>query len=89
VLLGTYHLQRAGLSAADVLASAEDLCGSIHLSDDNRRLPGLGRMDFVPILRALEARGYAGSLVLEGTFGRDPLDDVRRSAGYLRRLAVL
>lgn len=88
VLLDTYHLHLEGLAAAEVLAAAGDLRGSIHLSDDNRRLPGLGRIDFVPILRALEARGYSGSLVLEGTFGLDPMDDVRRSAGYLRRLAV-
>jgi sugar phosphate isomerase/epimerase len=88
VLLDTYHLIRQGLDVAGAIAAAADLRGSIHLSDDNRRLPGLGRMDFAPVLGALASRGYAGSLVLEGTFGGDPREDVRASAAYLRRVGV-
>ena len=88
VLLDTYHLHHEGLAVPDALAAASDIRGSIHLSDDNRRLPGPGRMDFAPILRALESRGYAGSLVLEGTLGPDPRDDIRQSADHLRGLAV-
>ena len=87
VLLDTYHLARQGLAVAGTLASAPDLRGSLHCSDDNRRLPGLGRMRFGPILEALQVRGYAGSLVLEGAFGPDPCADVRESAAYLRREA--
>jgi len=87
VLLDTWHLERQGLPVAAALASAPDLRGSLHCSDDNRRLPGFGRMGFAPILRALASRGYAGSLVLEGTFGPDPCADVRQSAAFLRREA--
>jgi len=87
VLLDTWHLERQGLPVADTLASVPDLRGSLHCSDDNRRLPGLGGMRFAPILAALERRGYGGSLVMEGTFGPDPRADIRRSAAALRRLA--
>ena len=89
VLLDTWHLERQGLPVAETLASAPDLRGSLHCSDDNRRLPGFGGMRFEPVLAALHRRGYAGSLVMEGTFGADPRADVRQSAAFLRRLALV
>jgi 5-keto-L-gluconate epimerase len=84
VLLDTYHLYREGLDLVSTLAGFPYLHGSLHLSDDNRRLPGLGGIDFAPIIGALLSRGYEGSLVLEGAFGGDPGADVTRSARYLR-----
>jgi sugar phosphate isomerase/epimerase len=83
-LLDTWHLHREGLDIVSTLANFPDLYGSIHLSDDNRRLPGLGGIDFSPIVAAVQSRGYAGSLVLEGVFGDDAGKDVTRSARYLR-----
>jgi sugar phosphate isomerase/epimerase len=85
-LLDTYHLHREGLPISSVLAGVPDLRGSLHLSDDNRRLPGLGHIDFSPIFDALAARAYEGSLVLEGSFGPDPQADIRYSARYLGAL---
>jgi sugar phosphate isomerase/epimerase len=87
VLLDTWHLHREGIDVSAALTGFPGLHGSLHLSDDNRRLPGLGGMDFAPIISALLSRGYRGSLVLEGAFGTDPRDDIARSARYLRRLA--
>ncbi len=84
VLLDTYHLHREGLDPAATIERFPELGGSLHLSDDNRRLPGLGRMDFSSIIDALLSRRYEGSLVLEGVLGSDPGGDVTRSARYLR-----
>jgi sugar phosphate isomerase/epimerase len=85
-LLDTYHLHREGLAIPSVLAGIPDLRGSLHLSDDNRRLPGLGHIDFSPIFDALAARAYEGSVVLEGSFGPDPRADIRRSVRCLDSL---
>jgi len=84
VLLDTWHLYREGLGPVPTLAHFPDLRGSLHLSDDNRRLPGLGGIDFSPIIDVLLSRRYEGSLVLEGVFGGDPGKDIMRSARYLR-----
>ena len=84
VLLDTYHLHREGLDPAPTLERFPGLRGSLHLSDDNRRLPGLGRMDFSRIIDALLSRRYEGSLVLEGVLGSDPGGDIMRSGRYLR-----
>jgi D-psicose/D-tagatose/L-ribulose 3-epimerase len=86
VLLDTYHLCRQGIDIVPALAGFPGLHGSIHLSDDNRRLPGLGGIDFAPIIGALTTRGYEGSLVLEGAFSGDPGEDIVRSARYMHGL---
>ena len=83
-LLDTYHLRREGIDIVPSLSGFPGLRGSLHLSDDNRRLPGLGGIDFAPIIDTLFSRGYQGSLVLEGAFGDDPATDIARSARYLR-----
>jgi sugar phosphate isomerase/epimerase len=84
VLPDTYHLSREGIDIVPSLLRFSGLYHSLHLSDDNRMLPGLGGIDFAPILRALRAGGYGGSFVLEGNFSPMPREDIGRSVHYLR-----
>ncbi|MCL2492929.1 MAG: sugar phosphate isomerase/epimerase [Clostridiales bacterium] len=39
--------------------------GHVHFSDDNRRVPGEGNIDFLPVLRALHEISYDGFAVME------------------------
>lgn len=41
------------------------LVAHVQINDPNRRAPGQGAMDFVPIARALKRNGYAGTVAVE------------------------
>jgi len=84
ILPDTYHLKAEGVDIAATMVRHKDRFSSLHLSDDNRRLPGLGGIDFYAIVSSLFDAGYQGSLVLEGRFGPSPRSDIGRSVRYLR-----
>lgn len=58
----TYHMDLEGQDAASEVRQAGEQIQLIHLSDRDRSLPGLGGIDFAPVLSALSSRGYEGYL---------------------------
>jgi len=66
VLPDTFHMS---IEEADMFQSLERWHTrfiSIHLSDDNRRFPGYGRVDFGRVIHVLKGVGYMGRFAIEG-----------------------
>lgn len=61
------------------------LIAHIQVNDPNRKGPGQGEMDFVPIIAALKAAGYAGDLGVEPfIYEPDGPGAAAHAIGYLR-----
>lgn len=60
----------------------------VHANDANRRGPGFGATDYVPIMKALQAINYAGYVSVEVfDYTPDALTIARESLSYMQRCA--
>ena len=69
----------------DLVRLAGPYAAHVHANDANRRGPGFGEVDFVPIFRALDEVGYEGYVSVE-VFDYSPSPEViaRGSLRYMR-----
>ena len=83
ILPDTYHMNIEEASPLAALVAQAGRYVSIHVSDNNRRFPGFGALDFRPTLAILRELRFSGFMAIEGRAGRDILEDVAASARYL------
>ena len=86
VLLDTFHMNIEESTMAATFERVGKRLSHVHLVDSNRRAPGMGHIDFAPILDALRRIGYNG--YLSGEFLPLPDDDTaaRENSVYVRCL---
>ncbi len=65
ILADLYHMNIEEANLADAVRNAATMIGHVHFADSNRRAPGFGHTDFLPIIAALVEGGYAGYLSAE------------------------
>lgn len=96
VILDTYWVQYAGLDSAKTLRQMEGRVQFCHLKDmeisqmEQRMAPvGQGNLDWPEILAVCEETGVQYGLVEQDyTYGRDPFEEMRRSAENLRNMGA-
>jgi D-psicose/D-tagatose/L-ribulose 3-epimerase len=77
VMLDTFHMNIEEDSLGAAIRTAGPLLGHFHTGENNRRVPGKGRIPWHEVGVALRDIGYAGSVVMEpfvktgGTIGSD------------------
>jgi sugar phosphate isomerase/epimerase len=87
----TLHLDVKAMSSeptpmVDLIRRYAPHAGHFHANDANRRGPGFGDVDFVPIFRALHDAGYDGWVSVEVfDYKPDPETIARQSVDYMRR----
>lgn len=65
VMADTFHMNIEEASLADAILAAGPLLRHVHLADSNRAAPGMGHIDFGPVLDALLATDYDGYVCFE------------------------
>ena len=73
----------------DIIRQYAPKTGHFHANDPNRRGPGFGEVDFVPIFRALDESGYDGWVSVEVfDYSPDPKTIASKSIEYMRSAAA-
>ena len=83
VLPDTYHMNIEETSMAGALARFLPYFHNLHISDNNRHFPGIGRIDFAELFRLLLGLGYDGTVTIEGNVYRSLAEDIAFSSRYL------
>lgn len=65
LLLDTFHMNIEEANIEASIARAKNRIGHFHVADSNRLAPGMGHLNFKPILRSLFKSGYRGYLSAE------------------------
>lgn len=76
ILADIYHMEMTEQSIPDSIVKAGDKIGFIHMSDSDRKVPGLGRVDIKAVVESFKKIGYQGYM----SFEIDQLPDAESAA---------
>jgi D-psicose/D-tagatose/L-ribulose 3-epimerase len=68
-LYDTFHFNIEEASLTDAIHATAPAIGHVHISENNRGVPGSGHIDFAAVFAALHAVGYDGWMTVEA-FGQ-------------------
>jgi sugar phosphate isomerase/epimerase len=84
LLPDTFHMSIEETDVASSIRAAGDRVAHVHLGDNNRLLPGHGRLDWPSIFGALNEIGFEGAVSLECSTEGDPAETLPATAERLR-----
>lgn len=77
-----FHMNIEEENIAEAIRQSGDALIHVHLADSNRKAPGLGHVDFAPVLQALKDIDYKGYLSFEILpAAADPFGVMRKGGG--------
>ena len=67
IMLDTFHMNIEEDSIYETIAATNNLLKHIHVSDNNRKMPGFAHIDFEQVVRALKKIKYSNFITFEPT----------------------
>lgn len=83
ILPDTFHMNIEEANMEKAMMTHAPYFSSFHLSDNNRRFPGFGAIDFGRVVHTLRGIGYQGRIAIEGNVEEGLVSDLRRSVEHL------
>jgi sugar phosphate isomerase/epimerase len=85
LMLDVYHMNIEDDDIYESFREAKDKCWFVHFTDNNRKYPGGGHLDFKKIVRTLEEIGFDGFVSMEILPWPDPDTAARAAITHLRQ----
>jgi sugar phosphate isomerase/epimerase len=86
ILLDTYHMNIEEKNFSDSINKSKLFLKHIHFADNNRRMPGLGHINFNSILKTLKKIQYTNYIGLEPMLDRNYKIEITRGLNFLNKL---
>jgi sugar phosphate isomerase/epimerase len=86
ILLDTYHMNIEEMNFSDSIIKSKDFLKHIHFADSNRKMPGLGHINFNSILKTLKKIQYNNYIGLEPIVDRNYKVEIRQGLNFLNKL---
>ncbi|HEY6588558.1 MAG TPA: sugar phosphate isomerase/epimerase [Nitrososphaeraceae archaeon] len=86
MLLDTYHMNIEEKDFSDSINKSKLFLKHIHFADNNRRMPGLGHINFNSILKTLKKIQYTNYIGLEPMLDRNYKMEITRGLNFLNKL---
>jgi D-psicose/D-tagatose/L-ribulose 3-epimerase len=88
ILLDTFHMNIEEDSIYDAVINSNTLLKLVHISDNNRKMPGFAHIDFESIIEALKKIKYSKFLTFEPTVqNTDYKYDIKLGLQFLKNLS--
>jgi sugar phosphate isomerase/epimerase len=86
ILLDTYHMNIEEKNFSDSINKSKLFLKHIHFADNNRRMPGLGHINFNSILKTLKKIQYTNYIGLEPMIDRNYKKEITQGLNFLNKL---
>ncbi len=86
ILLDTYHMNIEEKDFSDSINKSKLFLKHIHFADNNRKMPGLGHINFNSILKTLKKIQYNNYIGLEPMIDRNYKREITRGLNFLNKL---
>lgn len=86
ILLDTYHMNIEEMDFSDSIIKSKNFLKHIHFADSNRKMPGLGHINFNSILKTLRKIQYNNYIGLEPIVDRNYKVEISQGLNFLNKL---